>query len=215
MISEQTIENVRQVINSFDQDKAIKIVEESIAKGEDTLALMNQAFIPVINEIGEKFSIGEMFMPELIQAAQVMKKVTERISEAMPESREQQEHGIVVMGTVQGDIHDIGKTLVVTLLGVHGFEVHDLGRDITVEAFIEKTVAVNADIIGTSALLTTTMTQQKELEDALKEAGLKGRVKTIIGGAPVTERWAKRIGADAYGENAHEAAIKTEELMKK
>jgi len=215
MISEQTIENVREAINSFDQDKSIKIVEESIAKGEDTLALMNQAFIPVINEIGEKFSIGEMFMPELIQAAEVMKKVTERISAAMPESREQQQHGIVVMGTVQGDIHDIGKTLVVTLLGVHGFEVHDLGRDITVEAFIEKAVAVNADIIGTSALLTTTMTQQKELENALKEAGLKGRVKTIIGGAPVTERWAKRIGADSYGENAHEAAVKVEELMKK
>ncbi|MBA7568008.1 Methionine synthase [subsurface metagenome] len=177
---------------------------------------MNQAFIPVINEIGEKFSTGEMFMPELIQAAEIMKKVTGRISEGLPEKQVQQQHGIVVMGTIQeGDIHDIGKTLVVTLLGVHGFEVHDLGRDITVETFIEKAVAVDADIIGTSALLTTTMTQQKELEDALKEAGLKGRVKTIIGGAPVTERWAKRIGADAYGENAHEAAIKAEELIKK
>lgn len=214
MISEQIIENVREAINSFNQDQAIKIVEESIAKGEDTLALMNQAFIPAINEIGEKFSIGEMFMPELIQAAEVMKNVTNRINEAMTDSSGQQKHGIVVMGTVQGDIHDIGKILVVTLLGVHGFEVHDLGRDIPVETFIEKAVAVNADIIGTSALLTTTMTQQKELENALKEAGLKGRVKTIIGGAPVTERWAKRIGADAYGENAHEATIKTAELMK-
>ena len=215
MISEQTIENVRQAVNSFDNDKAMKIVEESIAKGEDTLALMNQAFIPVINEIGEKFSTGEMFMPELIQAAEVMKKVTNRISEAMTESQSQQKHGIIVMGTVEGDIHDIGKILVVTLLGVHGFEVHDLGRDIPVETFIEKAVAVNADIIGTSALLTTTMTQQKELENALKEAGLKGRVKTIIGGAPVTERWAKRIGADAYGENAHEAVLKANELIKK
>lgn len=215
MISEQTIENVREAINSFDQDQAMKIVEESIAKGEDTLALMNEAFIPAINEIGEKFSIGEMFMPELIQAAEVMKNVTDRISEAMAGGSEQQKQGIVVMGTVQGDIHDIGKILVVTLLGVHGFEVHDLGRDIPVESFIEKAVEVNADIIGTSALLTTTMTQQKELENALKEAGLKGRVKTIIGGAPVTERWAKRIGADAYGENAHEAALKTEELMKR
>jgi len=214
MISKQTIEDVRSAINSFDQDQAIKIVEDSIAKGEDHLALMNEAFIPAINEIGEKFSMGEMFMPELIQAAEVMKKVTDRISEAMAGSNEQKKQGIVVMGTVQGDIHDIGKILVVTLLGVHGFEVHDLGRDITVENFIEKAVAVNADIIGTSALLTTTMTQQKDLEVALKEAGLKGRVKTIIGGAPVTERWAKRIGADAYGENAHEATIKTEELMK-
>ena len=215
MISEQTIEDVRSAINSFDQDQAIKIVDDSIAKGEDHLALMNEAFIPAINEIGEKFSMGEMFMPELIQAAEVMKKVTDRISEAMAGSNEQEKHGIVVMGTVQGDIHDIGKILVVTLLGVHGFEMHDLGRDIPVESFIEKAVEVNADIIGTSALLTTTMTQQKELEIALKEAGLKGRVKTIIGGAPVTERWANRIGADAYGENAHEAATKTAELMKK
>jgi trimethylamine corrinoid protein len=215
MINEQTIEDVRAAINSFDQDKAIKIVDESIAKGEDHLALMNEAFIPAINEIGEKFSMGEMFMPELIQAAEVMKKVTARISEAMAGSEQQEKHGVVVMGTVQGDIHDIGKILVVTLLGVHGFEVHDVGRDIPVETFIEKAVEVNADIIGTSALLTTTMTQQKELEEALKKAGLKGRIKTIIGGAPVTERWAQRIGADAYGENAHEATIKTEELMKK
>jgi methanogenic corrinoid protein MtbC1 len=144
-----------------------------------------------------------------------MKKVTETISAALPESEDAQKRGVVVIGTVQGDVHDIGKTLVVTLLGVHGFTVHDLGRDVEIEAFIEKAKEVNADIIGSSALLTTTMTKQKELEEALKEAGLKGRIKTIVGGSPVTKRWADRIGADAYGENAHEATREAEELLKR
>jgi trimethylamine corrinoid protein len=116
---------------------------------------------------------------------------------------------------VQGDIHDIGKTLVVTLLGVNGFTVHDLGRDVSNDEFIEKAVELNVDLIGTSSLLTTTMPMQKELEKALSDAGLKGKVKTIIGGAPVTQRWADRIGADSYAEDAHDAVVKVKELLGK
>jgi trimethylamine corrinoid protein len=157
-----------------------------------------------------------MFLPELIQAAEVMKKVTAAVSASLPKGAAAgQSRGVIVIGTVQGDIHDIGKTLVVTLLGVHGFSVHDLGRDIPTANFVAKAKEVNADLIGSSALLTTTMPKQKELEEALKEAGLKGRVKTLVGGAPVTQRWATRIGADAFGENAHEAARKALELVGK
>jgi trimethylamine corrinoid protein len=214
MIDENIIEEARKSIFAFDQVKALEIVQNSIEQGNDPLELLNHSFIPAINEIGEKFGIGEMFLPELIQAAEVMKKVTEAIGVALPESSKGKQKGSVVIGTVQGDVHDIGKTLVVTLLGVHGFTVHDLGRDVEIELFVEKAKEVDADIIGSSALLTTTMTKQRELEEVLKEAGLKGRIKTIVGGSPVTQRWADRIGADAYGENAHEAAIKAEELLR-
>jgi trimethylamine corrinoid protein len=215
MIDAKIIQEVHEALFGFDQAGAVKIVQQAAARKDNLLDLLNQAFIPAINEIGEKFSMGEMFLPELIQAAEVMKKVTAEVSAALPKGAAGQSHGTIVIGTVQGDIHDIGKTLVVTLLGVHGFTVHDLGRDIPTADFLNKARETNANLIGTSALLTTTMPKQKELEEALKEAGLKGKVKTMVGGAPVTQRWAERIGADAFGENAHEAARKALELVGK
>ena len=215
MIDAKIIQEAHEALFGFDQAGAVKIVQQAVARKDNLLDLLNQAFIPAINEIGEKFSMGEMFLPELIQAAEVMKKVTAEVSAALPKGAAGQSHGTIVIGTVQGDIHDIGKTLVVTLLGVHGFTVHDLGRDIPTASFLAKARETNANLIGSSALLTTTMPKQKELEEALKEAGLKGKVKTMVGGAPVTQRWAERIGADAFGENAHEAARKALELVSK
>jgi trimethylamine corrinoid protein len=213
VLTEQTIAEARKAIFAFNAGEALEVVRQTIARGDNPLELLNQGFIPAINEIGEKFSIGEMFLPELIQAAEVMKKVTARISESIPKGMGQvQQKGAVVIGTVQGDIHDIGKTLVVTMLGVHGYTVHDLGRDVAIAKFVEKAKEVDAAIVGSSALLTTTMTKQKELEEALKGAGLKGRVKTMVGGAPVTQRWAERIGADGYAENAHAAVLKADAL---
>jgi len=215
MIEAKIIQEAHEALFGFDQARAVKIVQQAVARKDNLLDLLNQAFIPAINEIGEKFSMGEMFLPELIQAAEVMKKVTAEVGAALPKGAAGQSHGTIVIGTVQGDIHDIGKTLVVTLLGVHGFTVHDLGRDIPTASFLAKARETGANLIGTSALLTTTMPKQKELEEALKEAGLKGKVKTMVGGAPVTQRWAERIGADAFGENAHEAARKALELVSK
>ena len=215
MIDAKIIQEAHEALFGFDQARAVKIVQQAVARKDNLLDLLNQAFIPAINEIGEKFSMGEMFLPELIQAAEVMKKVTAEVGAALPKGAAGQSHGTIVIGTVQGDIHDIGKTLVVTLLGVHGFTVHDLGRDIPTASFLAKARETGANLIGTSALLTTTMPKQKELEEALKEAGLKGKVKTMVGGAPVTQRWAERIGADAFGENAHEAARKALELVSK
>jgi trimethylamine corrinoid protein len=216
MIDAKMIEQAHEALFGFNDKKAVELVEQAVARKDNVLELLNQAFIPAINEIGEKFSMGEMFLPELIQAAEVMKKVTAAVSSSLPKgSAAGQSRGVIVIGTVQGDIHDIGKTLVVTLLGVHGFTVHDLGRDIPTANFVAKARETGANLIGSSALLTTTMPKQKELEEALKEAGLKGKVKTMVGGAPVTQRWAERIGADAFGENAHEAARKALELVSK
>jgi len=215
VIEEKTFAEAKQAIFDFDTEKAVNIVQEMVSTQENPLELMDTAFIPALNEIGEMFSSGRMFLPELIQAAEVMKAVTGIISDSLPKGAQSMEKGTVVMGTVQGDIHDIGKTLVVTLMGVNGYTIHDLGRDVSNERFIEKAAEVNADIIGTSSLLTTTMPVQKELEKALQDAGLKGKIKTMVGGAPVTRRWADRIGADAYAENAHEAVVKANELLGK
>ena len=215
MIKEKTLDEAKQAIFDFDTEKAVHIVREVVSNQENPLELMDNAFIPALNEIGEMFSSGRMFLPELIQAAEVMKAVTKIITESLPKGEQSMEKGTVVLGTVQGDIHDIGKTLVVTLMGVNGYTIHDLGRDVSNETFIEKAVEVNADIIGTSSLLTTTMPVQKELEKALADAGLKGKIKTMVGGAPVTQRWANRIGADAYAENAHEAVVKANDLLGK
>jgi trimethylamine corrinoid protein len=148
----------------------------------------------------------------LIQAADAMRVATEVINAAIP-ANQQQKKGKIVIGTVEGDIHDIGKTIVVSLMKANGFDVYDLGRDIPTEKFVEKAEEVGADIIGTSALLTTTMEGQRKLEAALKSKGLKGKIKTMVGGAPVTQRWADRIGADAYAEDATDGVRKAKQLL--
>jgi trimethylamine corrinoid protein len=142
-----------------------------------------------------------------------MEKATEIINAAIPQEEEINQ-GKVVLGTVQGDMHDIGKTIVVALFKANGFDVLDLGRDVPNERIIEEAEKFGADIIGTSTLLTTTMAVQKELEEELRKAGLREKYKTIVGGAPVTQRWADRIGADAYAHDASDGVKKIKELIK-
>jgi len=173
---------------------------------------MNKGFIPGINKVGDLFGSGRLFLPELVMSANAMEQVTGLLNESIP-AEEGKAKGRVVIGTVEGDVHDIGKTIVVSLLKANGFEVLDLGRDVPVSRLIEEAKKFNADIIGTSALLTTTMGSQKQLEEELKAAGLRDRFKTMVGGAPVTQRWAKRIGADGFAEDAGEAVKKAKELL--
>jgi trimethylamine corrinoid protein len=193
----------------------IEIANKVIADGHDPLELMNLAFIPGINEVGDLFGRGQLFLPELMQAADVMKVATDIINAelAKNETTRQKKAGRVLIATVKGDVHDIGKCIVVSLMKANGFEVTDLGRDIDVDTIIKKAIEVDADIIGTSALLTTTMKEQKVLEEALKSAGLRDRFLTMVGGAPVTPRWAARIGADAYAEDAQDGVVKVKELL--
>jgi trimethylamine corrinoid protein len=213
MIEEQIIKKAIQAI--IDQDKAlgIELAKQVIADGEDPLELMTGAFIPGINKVGDLFGRGLLFLPELVQAADAMKAVTDVINAALPENATPEKKATVVLATVKGDVHDIGKCIVVSLMQANGFTVHDLGRDVDTDTIIEAAVKTDADIIGTSALLTTTMGQQKTLEQALKSAGLRDRFKTMVGGAPVTGRWAARIGADAYAEDAQDGVAKVKELL--
>jgi trimethylamine corrinoid protein len=187
-----------------DAAAAEEAAKRGLGEGIDPVTLINEGFIPGINQVGDLFGSGKLFLPELILAAGAMQTATEIVNESIPEGRGQVA-GRFLIGTVAGDVHDIGKTILVALLKANGFEVMDLGRDVAVDRFIEEADKFNADIIGTSALLTTTMEEQKRLEEALKKADLKSRYKTMVGGAPVTKRWARRIGADAFAENASEA----------
>ena len=211
-MSEGIYERATEVIVKGDAPAALEVAKKGLGEGVDPIELMNKGFIPGINKVGDLFGSGRLFLPELVMSANAMERVTELINESIPSDQEQAQ-GRVVIATVEGDVHDIGKTIVVSLLKANGFEVKDLGRDVSMAKLIEEADEFDANIIGTSALLTTTMGAQKQLEEELKAAGLKGRFKTMVGGAPVTQRWANRIGADAFAEDAIEAVNKAKALL--
>jgi trimethylamine corrinoid protein len=212
MSKEEIFSAAQKAILEYNAKDAEEVAKRGIKEGIEPMELMKKGFIPGISQVGDKFAQGTCFLPELIQSADAMRVATEVINSAIPKGA-QQRKGKIVLGTVEGDIHDIGKTIVVSLLKANGFDVYDLGRDIPTDKFLEKAEEVGADIIGTSALLTTTMEGQRKLEAALKSKGLKGKYKTMVGGAPVTQRWADRIGADAYAEDAGEAVKKAKQLL--
>ena len=195
-----------------DEALAAEIAHKGLSEGIAPLELLNLGFIPGINKVGELFDVGTLFIPELILSARAMQNAAEIINASMPKS-DRQAKGRFLIGTVEGDVHDIGKTIVVSLLKANGFEVRDLGRDVSADRFIREAEDFKADIIGSSSLLTTTMPAQKKLEEELKKAGLKERYKTMVGGAPVTQRWADKIGADAFAENATACVRVARELI--
>jgi trimethylamine corrinoid protein len=213
MIDDKIIKEARQTIIDHNKERAVKLTDQVIAGGHEGMELLTRAFIPGISEVGDLFGRGQLFLPELVRSADVMQVVTDIIDASLPDQDMQMQKGTFLIATVAGDVHDIGKCIVVSLLKANGYIVHDLGRDVATETIIEEAVKLNVDIIGTSALLTTTMTRQKEVEAALKSAGLRDNFKTMVGGAPVTGRWAARIGADAYAEDAQDAVLKAKELL--
>ncbi|MCK4726844.1 MAG: corrinoid protein, partial [Anaerolineales bacterium] len=178
------------------------LAQQALDQGADPLACINQGLMVGIQEVGELFSKGDYFLPELIIGADTMKKALDILEPALVGGQKRDVVGRVVLGTVVGDLHEIGKTLVGTMLTANGFQVTDIGVDKTPEEFIAAVKEADADIVGASALLTTTMLQQKRLIESLEAAGLRDKVKVMVGGAPVTESYAKEIGADGYAEDA-------------
>ncbi len=181
----------------------VDCTNQALQAGIEPMEIIQKGLVPGMSIVGEKFQQGEYFLPDLIIAADAMQQAMALLEPEL-NARQQvvQAAGIVVIGTVQGDIHEIGKSLVATMLSANGFKVYDLGTDIAPAAFVAKVRETSANLVGLSALLTTTMVVQQEVIQALREAGLRDQVKVMVGGAPVTRTWAENIGADGYSEDA-------------
>ena len=192
---------LQEVVIKGEDQQAKSITETVLADGMEPLHIVNNSLIPAMDEVGARFERNEYFVPELLLSARAMKACMTLIRPLLAE-RGNEPVGRVVIGTVKGDLHDIGKNLLGAMLEGGGFEVHDLGVNVDPEKFIEKVRATNAEIVGMSALLTTSMPSMKNTIQAFVEAGLRDSVKMMVGGAPVTQKFADEIGADGYGENA-------------
>jgi trimethylamine corrinoid protein len=204
-------EAAESIVNA-DRASAEEIAQRALDSGISPSDIMQNGFVKGIQEVGDLFESGEVFLPELMMSADAMAGATE-VTNAALEGEAAEAKGIIVLGTVQGDVHDIGKAIVIAYLKANGYEVTDLGRDVSSDTFIAKAKELNADVIGMSALLTTTMEEQKKVIKMIKEQGLS--YKTVVGGAPCTQRWADQIGADAYAEDANDGVKKIDALLGK
>jgi corrinoid protein of di/trimethylamine methyltransferase len=198
------LQKLHDAVVNGDATTAREVTEKALADKTDPLVLVNQAMAPAMKEVGRRFEACDYFVPELLLSARAMKAALELIRPLLA-ARGAQPVGRVVIGTVKGDLHDIGKNLVAAMLEGGGFEVIDLGVNVTPEKFIDAIRERNANVVSMSALLTTTMLAMKSTVEALQQAGLRQQVKVLIGGAPITQKFADEIGADGYGENAVEA----------
>lgn len=206
--------HMKQSIIDGDVDAAEELARRALEEGIDPLEAVNLGYLPGMQQVGVDFGAKVLFLPDVVIAAEAMKKATAILEPEMARrGSERTVAGRVVLGTVKGDIHEIGKSLVGTLLSANGFEVHDLGVDVPFAKFAEKAREVNADIVGVSALLTTTMTGQQNVIEALDDLGLRPQVKVMVGGAPVTREWAEKIGADGYSGDALAAVVLAKSLM--
>lgn len=208
---EEILKKAMNAVLDGDEDAAIAAANQAIAEGLDPVEVISEGLSLGMTKVGDLFNNEEISLPFVIVAADAMTKAIAILEPHIPEEHRGEKMGTVVVGTVEGDIHDIGKGIVATMLRVYGFEVYDLGRDVPVQAFIDKAKEVNADIIGSSTLMTTTLLGQKALQEAVQAAGLN--VKTMVGGAATNQQWANKIGATAYGENATDAVQKAKELI--
>ncbi|MGC8874056.1 MAG: corrinoid protein [Chloroflexia bacterium] len=213
-MSEELFQAMAQSIVDGDIEAARRLAQQAIEQGIDPLDAINKGFVVGVNYVGDQFAKGEMFLPDLVLAGEAMKAAVAALEPEMARrGTERKTLGKVVLGTVQGDIHEIGKTLVGTMLSASGFQVYDLGVDVSAERFVEKAREVDADIVGLSALLTTTMLRQREVIQALEAAGLRPKVKVMVGGAPVTASWAQEIGAEGFSEDAIGAVAVAKRLV--
>jgi len=212
-MSEEMLRRLKQAVIVGEAEEAAELTRQGLDQGLDPLVLIDEALTQGMNRIGELYSSGEYFLPDLVIGGDAMKAAFAILEPALVGTQEREPAARVVIGTVEGDIHEIGKTLVATMLAANGFEIRDLGADVSPERFADAVREVNADVVGLSALLTTTMVSQKAVILTLKEAGLRDQVKVIVGGAPVSLEWAEEIGADGYAEGAMEAVEVVKQLV--
>jgi trimethylamine corrinoid protein len=214
MSKEDLLKEARQAVIEGDEEAAAAMAHKVIAEGINPVEIINEGLSPAMTEVGDGFANEEIPLPGVLVAAEAMTKAIEIMEPHIAKEEVAKTLGTVVIGTVEGDIHDIGKRIVATMLKVYGFEVHDLGRDVPIDVFVEKAKELKPDILGSSSLMTTTMGGQKILEEKLREAGIRDNLKTMIGGAATTQEWANKIGCDCYAEDANDTVLKAKELIK-
>jgi trimethylamine corrinoid protein len=216
MNKEEMLAGMARAIVTGEKDRAVALAGEAVRAGLDLLEVIDKGYVRGIQEVGELWEKGDYFLPELISSAECMKAAMAVLQPELRKARiDTPSNGRIVIGTIEGDIHDIGKNLVASMLQANGFEVHDLGADVKLGRFIEKAEEIKADFVCLSALLTTTMLGQRRFIEKLSAENLAGRFKVLVGGAPVTQKWAADIGADGYAENALAAVRLAKRLMEK
>jgi 5-methyltetrahydrofolate--homocysteine methyltransferase len=208
------LSKLNDAILDGDEKLAIQLTREALAESIDPITLISQWMIPAMDEVGRRFEAQEFFIPEMLMAGRAMKSALEILRPVLAASGAQPT-GRVVLGTVKGDLHDIGKNMVGSMLEGAGFEVLDVGIDVAAEKFVDSVKSKNPHILALSALLTNTMPEMKNVIDALIKAGIREQVKVLIGGAPVTQDYADKIGADGYSENASSAVTVARSLRAK
>lgn len=206
---------ISEAIVKLDKEKAIELANKAINEDMNLLEVIEKGFGEGIRRIGELWEEGEFFLPELMLGGTIMQESLKILIPHLKNQGDKVSSGIVVIATIEGDIHSIGKTIVATMLSANGFEVYDLGADIAAEKIVETAIEKQANIIGVSALLTTTMFGQKKVIELLESKGIRNKFKVIIGGAPVTPSWVNESGADGYADNAVEAVNLVKRLIKK
>lgn len=210
----ETARAIKEALLTLDREKLIQTTKTSLDKGENPQELL-YAITAALREVGDKFESGEFFLVELVSAGEAAKTVISQYLKPLLEKigSEGKHLGVIAIGTVAGDIHDIGKSIVASMLFTAGFEILDLGVDVSAEKFIETVKNGNVDVVAMSALLSTTLPMQRETIEALKKKDLRDKVKVIVGGSPVTEEWAKEIGADGFADNASEAVRLVKKIL--
>ena len=206
------LEEIKNAIIGGKHDQIEALVQKAIDSGADLNELINDGMISAMDVVGQKYSRNEIYVPEMLVAAVTMKKGIDLINPLL-KSDERESRGTIIMCTVKGDIHDIGKNLVIMMLQGAGFDVVDLGVDLSADKVVEEVRKMKPDILGMSALLTTTMPEIKTVIEALKEQGIRDSIKVMVGGAPVNQEWADKVGADGYGADAGQAVDVARKLM--
>jgi corrinoid protein of di/trimethylamine methyltransferase len=213
-MSTELFQKMAQSIIDGDSEVAVELANQAVIENIDPIQAISDGFVVGVNTVGEAFANGDAFLPELVMAGEAMKAAVTALEPEMKiRGSERKMLGKVVLATVEGDIHEIGKSLVGTMLSASGFQVFDMGVDVSSAKIIEKVKEVDADIVAMSALLTTTMVKQKEVIDMLDKEGLRRKVKVMVGGAPVTRDWVQRIEADGYSEDAIGAVNVAKKMM--
>ena len=208
MAEQDQFQKISGAVQAGDADSCAALTREALQAGAAPLRIIDEGLTAGIRVVGDKFGTGEMFLPELMMAMQAMKAGLKLVEPVLKRMKiEQKGLGKVLMGTVKGDIHDIGKDIVASMLELNGYKVVDLGINVSAESFVRAIVEEQPQAVGLSAMLTTTMQEQRRVVVALRESGQRERVKVVVGGAPVSQKWAGEIGADGYGANA-ELAVK-------